>query len=131
MPQQINSRSLRGLVCIAVMVVAAAVLAIVLTIRGLRDDAIAAATRDVGNIATILAEQTARSVGAIDQALADLETRIVAIHKAAPTHFEEEIRSADIHRLLTDQLARLPHANVVTIVDSDGHFMNSTRRWPA
>ena len=80
MSDQVNSRSLRNLVCVAIMVVAAAVLAIGLTVWGLRDDGIAAATRDVGNIATILAEQTARSVGAIDQTLIDLEARIVAIH---------------------------------------------------
>ena len=131
MSDHINSRSLRNLVCVAIMVVAAAVAAIGLTVWGLRDDGIAAATRDVGNIATILAEQTARSVGAIDQTLIDLEARIVAIHKAAPTRLDEEIRSADVHRALNDQLARLPQADVITIVDRDGHFANTSRNWPA
>jgi diguanylate cyclase (GGDEF)-like protein len=131
MSDHINSRSLHHLVGFAIMVAVAAVSAIGMTIWGLRDDGIAAATRDVGNIATILAEQTAQSVRAIDQTLIALEARVIAIHKAAPERFDDEIRSADVHRAMTSQLARLPQADVVTIVNRDGHFVNTTRGWPA
>jgi diguanylate cyclase (GGDEF)-like protein len=131
MSDHVNSRSLRHLVGFAIMVVAAAVLAIGLTIWGLRDDGIAAATRDVGNIATILAEQTAQSVRAIDEVLIALEARIGAIHKASPERFDKEIRSAEVHQATLSQLARLPQADVVTIVDRDGRFVNTTRGWPA
>ena len=131
MSDHINSRSLRHLVGFALMVAVAAVSAIGLTIWGLRDDGIAAATRDVGNIATILAEQTAQSVGAIDQTLTAIEARVIAIHEAAPDRFDDEIRSADVHQAMTWQLARLPQADVVSIADRDGRVVSTTRGWPA
>ncbi len=125
-----SSRSLRTLVAIAIGIVAAAVFAIGLTVWGLRDDEIEDARRDAGNIAAILAEQTAQSVKAIDQTLIDLEDRIVAIHDAAPARFDDEIRSAQVYRELTYHLARLPQADVVSIVDRYGRFVNNTRSWP-
>ncbi len=130
MPTSANLKSFRALVAIALAIVGAAVIAIGLTVWGLRDDAIAAAARDAGNIATILAEQTGQSVKAIDQALMDVEELTVAIYKAAPERFDEEIGSAEVYRVLTHQLARLPLADVVTIIDRNGRFANTTRSWP-
>ena len=56
----------RMLICIAFALVALSVMAIGLTIWGLRSDAIREADTDTGNIAVVLSEQLARSIQSVD-----------------------------------------------------------------
>jgi hypothetical protein len=65
----------RSLICIAAGLIGLAVIAIGVTINSLRQDAITDATTEAGNIATVLAEQTSRSVQAIDLVLTELQER--------------------------------------------------------
>jgi hypothetical protein len=63
----------RSLICIAVGLIGLAVIAIGATISSLRQDAITDAFTETGNIAAVLAEQTSRSVQAIDLVLVELK----------------------------------------------------------
>src|SRR5262249_23144884 len=74
----------RGLIFTAAALIALAVLATVLTIIGLHDDAMQDAERDAGNLATVLAEQTAHSVRGIDVALIELQGKVAASGIATP-----------------------------------------------
>ena len=75
MPLSENRVPYRSLICIAVGLIGLAVIAIGATISSLRQDAIADAFTETGNIATVLAEQTSRSVQAIDLVLVELKER--------------------------------------------------------
>jgi diguanylate cyclase (GGDEF)-like protein len=109
---------------------AVAVGAIGLTLWALRNDVAEEAAHDTGNIATVLAEQTARTVQAIDIVLEDLVERIVATNVSTPEEFRQIVETSDYHNFLFDRLSRLPQAASFGIADNDGEIQNSTRIWP-
>ena len=131
MSAQVNSWSLRNLVCVAVAIVGAMVLARGLTVWGLRADAIDDAFRDAGNIATILAEHTSQSIKGFDATLIALQRQLQELHEAAPDKYEEAIRSADVHAKLASGLMRLPQSDAITILGPNGHIANYSLGWPA
>lgn len=65
-----------SLICMAAGLIGLAVFAIGLTIWTLRSDALNDAATSTDNIATVLAEQSSRSVQAIDLVLIDLQERV-------------------------------------------------------
>jgi diguanylate cyclase (GGDEF)-like protein len=131
MSTRLDIRRFRGLVIVAIAIVAAAVLAMGLTVWGLRADAVEDASRDVGHIATILAEQTAQSIKAIDESLTAIQERLVAIHRASPDNFRAAIRSAETHQALADRIAHLPQAAIFAVANAEGHTVNDSKDWPA
>jgi diguanylate cyclase (GGDEF)-like protein len=120
----------RSLICVAVGLIGLAVLAIGLTIWGLRVDATEEAANDTGNIATVLAEQTARSVQSIDLVLIELQERIATLGAATSDELHRKLNSPDTHHILKERLARLPQADVIALVDHNGQLVSSSRRWP-
>ena len=125
-----NSRYVRNFVHIAIAIVAAATLAKIVTVWSLRGDAVDEASREIGNIATILADQTSQSVKAFDETLLDLQARLVAMHDASPEHFADAIRSKAMHDLLSSQLERVPQADTMAIIGATGHLVSLARIWP-
>src|SRR5258708_2759314 len=121
----------RGLIAIAAALIALAVLATMLTIVGLHADAMRAAERDAGNIATVLAEQTADSVRAVDRTLIELQERVGAADVATPADFRAAFASQDMFRVLQDRLARLSQADVITLIGADGRIVNNSRAFPS
>jgi hypothetical protein len=128
---RLDIRRFHILVIVAIAIVAAAVLAMGLTIWGLRDDAVEDASRDVGHIATILAEQTAHSIQAIDESLTAIEAHLVAVQEASPKDFDAAIRSTQTHEILANRIARLPQASIFAIVSAEGHTVSDSKDWPA
>src|SRR5258708_3947808 len=128
---RLDIRRFRTLVIVAIAIVAGAVLAMGLTIWGLRADAVESASRDAGHIATILAEQTSQSIKAIDESLAAMQERLVALQEASPEQFRDAVRSAETHQALADRVARLPQASIFAIVSPEGHTVSDSKEWPA
>ena len=112
MPDRRRQLAFRGLIVTAAALIALAVLATVLTIVGLHNDATQDAERDAGNIATVLAEQTARSVQAIDVALIELQGRVAAAGIATPDEFRAVFGSEEAFQALHDAMMRLSEADV-------------------
>jgi diguanylate cyclase (GGDEF)-like protein/PAS domain S-box-containing protein len=135
MSRQRRQGAIRSLIWLASGLIAAAVLAIALTVWGFRADAIEEAINDSDNIATILAEQTGRSVQAIDLALSEVQARAVSVGVMSGSgrgeDFYRAIHSREIHELLKEKLAQLPQAIVMTVADRDGRLIASSRYWPA
>ncbi len=131
MPLPARRVTYRSLICIAAGLIGLAVIAIGVTINSLRHDAIADATAEAGNIATILAEQTGRSVQAIDLVMTELQERFDGMALNSVEEFRQRIAGGDINNLLRERLARLPQADVVGLVDANGELVNSSRAWPA
>ena len=129
MSRERRQGTIRGLIWIASGLFAVAVLAIGLTVWGFRADAIDEARNDVNNIAIILAEQTARSVQAVDQTLSELQ-QIAALAGGSAGELRRTLATLQTHELLKARAAQLPQAAVITLADDQGHLMASSRGWP-
>jgi diguanylate cyclase (GGDEF)-like protein len=131
MTSRLDLRRFRNLVLVAIAIIAGAVLAMGLTIWGLRADAVEDARRDAGHIATILAEQTAQSIRAVDESLIGMQEHLVTLHEASPQGFAAALRSMETHQGLAQRVARLPQALVFAIVGPEGHTVADSNDWPA
>src|SRR5215472_16650889 len=80
------------------VLIAAAFVAVCGTIWQLRADAIEGARRNTANLALILAEQTERSVQAIDIVLRELEDDIQKMSLDSPDSFEARLSDERTHR---------------------------------
>jgi diguanylate cyclase (GGDEF)-like protein/PAS domain S-box-containing protein len=108
-----------------------AALAIGLTIWWLRSDAIRNASTDVGNLAVVLAEQTANSIQSIDLILTEIQDRAEISGARAPNNLDRVLGDEDAYRLLMERLSRLQQAEFIGLVDNNGRLVNTTRQWPS
>ena len=123
--------SFRGLICIALCLIGMAAMAIGVTVLALRQDALTEAANDANNIATVLSEQTAQSVQAIDIITSDVAERFAGSASQSYEERRETMRSLPAHRLLVERLSRIPHTDFVALVSRDGQLLNTSRTWPA
>src|SRR5712691_1458065 len=101
--------NLRFLIAVAGGLTCTAALAIGLTIWWLRSEAINDASRDGGNLATVLAEQTNRSVQLIDLTFNELRERIEVLGVKTPNDFRRLLRGEDTYQRLMERMALLSH----------------------
>jgi diguanylate cyclase (GGDEF)-like protein len=129
----VSNRSfvLRTIIRCSFVCVAVAVTLIGFTVWTLRSDAIRDESNDVGNIATVLAEQTSRSLFAVDLVLSEMRDRIRVLGITSADDFRAGVRDKDTFGFLKDKLSRLPEADVVTLADDHGEVVNFSREWPA
>jgi diguanylate cyclase (GGDEF)-like protein len=120
----------QSLVCIAAGLIGVVVLAMAATILELRRDAIDDAAKATGNIATVLADQTARSVESIDRILTDILGEIRLLGVDTTDDLRRAVETEQMYRELSGRLSRLPEAVAIVIAGSDGQLLNSTRGWP-
>jgi diguanylate cyclase (GGDEF)-like protein/PAS domain S-box-containing protein len=130
MPRRRRQGTIRNLILIASGLISGAVVAIGLTVWGFRTDAMDDAVNDANNIATLLAEQTARSVQSIDFALTELRDRFTPLPFEGVQELDRRLGGRDSHELLKERAARLPYAAVMTVIGRDGRLVSSSRNWP-
>lgn len=130
MPVANPRNQVRSLIAVAVGLVVLAVLAVGIALLGLRSDTIEDANNETGNIATILAEQTSRSVQTIELVLTDIQERIASSHPTDRGDPNTSLGSKPVNDLLRERLARLPQAAAIAVVDANGKLVNTTRSWP-
>jgi diguanylate cyclase (GGDEF)-like protein len=119
-----------ALICVAAGLIGLAVLAIGITIWGLRSDAIDAASKDAGNLALVIAEQTRRSIEPLDTILGEIQEYAIALGIETPDDFRRMFHTEHMFLVLKNRLAFLSHAAVISLTDISGQLVNSTRRWP-
>jgi len=129
MPKNIRRHNFRILSYVALGLIASFVLAIGLTIRGLWTDAIQEANTNIGNIATVLSEQLARSIQSVDIVLTDVREQVEKQAPSAEEEFDQQIRGHDLYEFLTERLGRLSQADFIAVIDRTGHIANTTRHW--
>src|SRR5476651_1045176 len=112
----------RSLFCVAFVLIGLSVLAIGLTIWGLRSDAIQDADSDTGNIAVILSEQLTRSIQSIDIVLTDIQDHIQSENVAGHDSFHNLLSSPEISHFLNERLTHLSQANFIALVYKDGQL---------
>jgi diguanylate cyclase (GGDEF)-like protein len=109
---------------------AAAVTVIGFTVWTLRSDAIRDESKDVGNIATVLAEQTSRSLLAVDLVLTEIQDHLRTIGIVSTDDFKAGLKNKETFSFLRDRLSRLVQADVITLADNQGDVVNVSREWP-
>ncbi len=126
-----NRFTFRSLVCVAAALVGLAVFAIGVTIWNLRTDAINDANSEIGNIASVLAEQTARSVQSIDIIANEVREKLESSAAKGRDNFERLARGRAMHQMLVDRLEHLSQAEVIAFLNREGQIVASSRNWPA
>src|SRR6266446_2504511 len=116
---------LGGSFCIAVTIIAAC-----LAVWDLRDERIADETKDTKNLAVALAEQTARTIQAVDLVVQETRQMILASGVTDPDQFRPRMATEEIHRFLLARLHNLPQANSIALLDDAGGIVNFSRTWP-
>src|SRR5476649_2380706 len=100
------------------------------TIVDLRGDAITNYRRDMRNLGVVLAEQTSRSMQAVDLVVQETRAKILAAGARSPEEFKQAIAGEQNHQFLRSQLKSLPQSDAITIVGADGKVENFSRSWP-
>src|SRR5215472_11601379 len=114
-----------GVFCIAITLAAA-----VLSVGLLRRDRIAEEMKNTRNLSVALAEQTARTIQAVD--LVVEETRVMALGDgdADVERFRQRMQTEETHKYLLARLHTLPQAASLAVLDNTGTIVNFTRSWP-
>ena len=113
-----------GLTCIAAITIG-------LTIWWLYSDAITDASKDTGNLATVIAHQIENSIQSIDIVLSEVRDREAISGTSAPGNLERLLRDKDENEFLSDRLSHLPQAEFIGIIGDDGRLLNTTQQWPS
>ncbi|CAL8978515.1 putative signaling protein [Rhodoplanes serenus] len=119
-----------ALIAVAAVLVGLGIVAIGLTVWGLRSDAIRVAVRDSENIAVLVGDQVARSLEPLVDVLDEIRERAAALPMQRPEEFREWFGSEAMFRLLSDRIAWIPPGVALTITDSRGDLVNTSRAWP-
>jgi diguanylate cyclase (GGDEF)-like protein len=130
MPIRADRSSIQKLVVIAAGLLGAALLAIGLTVWWLRSDAIADATSDTGNLATVLSEQTNLAVQSIDLVINEIQERLENLGARTQDNFGYLQQDKTTYNSLTDSLSHLSQAALISLVDKNGQVVVVTQKWP-
>jgi len=95
-----------------------------------REEAIARSRAEMTTLGTVLDEQTARSIEAIDVVLQQTREMVLAAGVDGPEQFRRSMASEEVHSFLRERLKTLPQADAIALVGADGKLVNSSRVWP-
>ena len=123
--------SFRSLIAVAAGLTCAATVAIGATLWWLRDDAMDTASKNAGNLATVLAAQINDSINLIDLILTEIRQHEEINGVQAASDFERTLHDEATNKFLKAQLARLQQAEFIGLADRHGNLLNTTRQWPA
>ena len=104
---------LRTIIRCCFVCVAVAVTLIGFTVWTLRSDAIRDKSNDVGNIATVLAEQTSRSLLAVDLVLTGIQSHLRQVGVASADDFRTSLKDKETFGFLRERLS-LPSQTRIT-----------------
>jgi diguanylate cyclase (GGDEF)-like protein len=130
MSKDASQSRFRFLIVVAVGLTCTAALAIALTIWWLRADAIADASQDTGNLATVLAHQINNSMQSIDLVLTEIRDQEEIRGANAPSNLDNILRDEGTNKFLLERLSRLRQAEFIALVDKNGSLVSTTRQWP-
>ncbi len=120
----------RRLNLIGLAVVCMTILAAGLTIWDLRREAIKTYTEEIENLGVAFAEQTSRTLQAVDLVLDQVKDRVLGSGIETPAQFEQLLSGRKWHQFLSDRLKKLPQADALALIDADGKRINASPRRP-
>jgi two-component system cell cycle sensor histidine kinase PleC len=115
---------------IAIAVIAGILLAAGLAVWNRRDEALARASREMGDLGVLLAAQSSRSLQAVDLVLQEVQGVVRAAGITTPEQFRQRMGGEEVHAFLLGTLRSLPQADAVSLLDASGGIVNLSRAWP-
>src|ERR1035437_7623359 len=97
----------------------------------LHSDAIADASTDSSNLATVLAHQMDNSVQSVDLILTEIKDQEIIRAAQEANNFDRVLRGEDTYQFLMERLSRLQQAEFIGLVDKNGILVSTTRQWPS
>jgi PAS domain S-box-containing protein len=126
----VASRQMRRLSICGLLLVVAIIGVTVTFALSMRNQALEETERELGNVGSILAEQTAQSFRALELVQASLIDHMRAKEVETEQHLEQLMGRSSIHHMLADKISGLPQIDAVTIVNEHGRLINFSRYWP-
>ncbi|MBV8505295.1 MAG: response regulator, partial [Alphaproteobacteria bacterium] len=120
----------RRLNLIGLAVVCMTILAAGLTIWDLRQEAIKIYTQEIENLGAAFAEQTSRTLQAVNLVLDQVKDRVLGSGIETPAQFEQLLSGRKWRQFLANRLKNLPQADALAVIDADGKLINASHRWP-
>ncbi|HEY2616033.1 MAG TPA: EAL domain-containing protein [Acetobacteraceae bacterium] len=99
-------------------------------INDLRLDHISHEKKNLTNLSYILAEEMDRRLQALDLLHRGLIEHLRQLGIASPEAFEQQMRTIEVHRDLTERIAGLPQIAALSLHDRHGNLINFSRFWP-
>lgn len=91
---------------------------------------LAAAERETDSLAVALAEQTSRTLGAVDFVLVNLLDRIPTESTGSPADLAAIMGTPETYRMLRDESLGLNQIDALSVIGADGQLINSSRGDP-
>ena len=123
-------RSHRILAVSGCLFIAITLIAACLAIWDLREDRIGNEMQDAQSLSVVLAEQTARTIQAVDLVIQQTQAMIQAKGIRTPDQFREQLATADVHDYVVSRLKNLPQADALALINGAGSLTNSSNAWP-
>jgi PAS domain S-box-containing protein len=128
--QTLHFLSSRGLVLSGLLFIAITLIAACVAIWNLRENRISDEMRDARSLSVVLAEQTARTIQAVDLVVQQTLAMVQAHGPQTPDQFRQQMGGEDVHVYLVSRLKNLPQADALALVDGVGSSTNSSNAWP-
>ncbi len=106
------------------------VAAVSLTMWDMRSVELSDARQNVSKLGIAIAEQTTRSIQAVDLALQEIQKTMQAQGIGTEAAFKTMLSTPEVHEQLLKLEEALPQANAFTVIDADGKLVNFSRQWP-
>ena len=113
-----------GLALIAAGLVAVTIAAACILVWDQRNGAIENTQHDLTDLGIVLAEQTTRSLQAVDLVLRDTEAQVQARGVERPEQLGELLGTEAVHYLLAEQLKHLPQVDLIGLISASGDLVN-------
>jgi PAS domain S-box-containing protein len=130
MPKQLAAPSRRlsltGLVLIGATIVAAG-----LAIWDRHEEAISHARQEMSRLSVVLAQQTARSIQAIDLVLQEVQAKVLDAGIDSAEQFKRQMGTEAVHQFFVQRMHNLPQSSGLGLVAADGTFLSYSKEWPA
>ncbi len=123
--------SSRGLALSACLFIGVTIIAAGFAVWDLRVDRIADEMKDTQSLGVVLAEQTERTIQAVDLVVQQTQAMVLAGGVQKPDQFRQEMGPKNVHDFLAGLLNNLPQADALALIDDAGKVTNFSRSWPA
>jgi hypothetical protein len=95
-----------------------------------REEAIARSRQEMTILGAAVAEQTARSLQAIEIVMRQTQAMVLAAGVDSPEQFQRAMATEEVHSFLRERSDALLQADAILLVAADGKLVNSSGLWP-
>ena len=125
-----RNRPIRWIITCGILLIAAIAFGTTLMVLDFRNRALANSERELRNIALMLARHTDQELEELELVQKSLIERMRSAGIASNQDYERQMSGENVHLMLKDKIAGLPHVAGISLFDADGKLINFSRSWP-